>query len=360
MTKTILVVGAGISGATVARVLAEKDYQVDVFEKSNSVGGACEDKLEAKNDSYIQYHGSHIFHTNNKEVWDFLSRFTEWSPYIHKVKALINGDLLSLPLNRNCLSKLPKDVRSTLESVKFSNLVENYARDYELNELQKVASDFIFENVFEFYSTKQWGEIPSKEVLSRVKAYRNTVDERYFLDKYQGIPKNGYTTMIENMLTHENIKVYKKQFVLEDSLHYDRVFYSGPLDELLNYGHGELPYRTCEFKYTFLDHPKHQECAVINYTQNYDFTRTHDYSYYLPVNKAVIATEYPKAFDRFSVGHVRYYPINNAKTKELYQKYVDTLTQMETNITLIGRLGLYQYLDMDKAVLKSLDIANSF
>lgn len=371
MTKgNITVIGAGISGATVARLLAEQGYIVHVYEQNQNVGGACEDKLELNNESYIQYHGSHIFHTNNKEVWDFVSRFTTWSPYIHKVKALIDGNLLSLPLNQSNFGKLPYDIKYALSFLQDSTLDDELPKEYVLedflnsdnDDFQKVG-EYIFKNVFEYYSTKQWGEIPDKSILARVKAYRDSYDERYFTDKYQGIPVAGFTAMIHYMLRHPNIYIHyhkiESDFLL---LHnpQDYIFYSGSVDELLDYKFGELPYRTCEFTYITLDHPKHQEAAVINYTQNYDFTRTHDYSWYLPVNKAILAKEYPEQFDRHNSLQTRYYPINKPENKELYQKYCNKLKEVAPNIILIGRLGLYQYLDMDKAIAKSFEIVKEF
>lgn len=365
----IAVVGAGISGATVARLLAEQGYIVHVYEQNQNVGGACEDKLEPTNESYIQYHGSHIFHTNNKEVWDFVSRFTTWSPYIHKVKAMIDGNLFSLPLNWNDCDKLPHNIWYTLQDVEELELDKEPPYEYTLDDFAnsdidcfKDVADYIFKNVFEYYSTKQWGEIPDKSVLARVKAYRNSYDERYFTDKYQGIPVAGFTTMIHYMLRHLNIGMRYHKFTKEyiSSSSYDYIFYSGSVDELMDYKYGELPYRTCKFTYTTLDHPKHQEAAVINYTQNYDFTRTHDYSWYLPVNKAILAKEYPKQFDRHNSLQTRYYPINKPENKELYQKYCNKLKEIAPNVILIGRLGLYQYLDMDKAIAKSFEIVKEF
>ena len=363
--KRVLVVGAGISGATIARKLAEKDYEVDVYEKEIDIGGACAD--EYKHGTYKQYHGSHIFHTNNKEIWDFLSTFTAWHPYHHKVKAFIDGELIPVPFNLNSLDKLPAldtKIKQRIKQEIHDKDIFNYQFTFEdLEEFSGAFAylgDIIYNLLFKVYSEKQWGTIPDKSVLSRVKALRLNKDDRYFTDAYQGIPAKGFTALLQNMLYHDNITVYNKQFVLEDSLAYEAVFYTGSLDELLNYGYGPLPYRTCKFEYTQVNHSHYQTSAVINYTKDYDFTRTHDYSWYLPSNEAVLATEYPMAFDRFNSEHVRYYPIKSKENYALYEKYVEHLKINCPNIVPAGRLGLYQYLDIDKAVESSLRIVQEF
>lgn len=363
--KKVLVVGAGISGATIARLLAEKDYDITVYEKDEKAGGACSDCYD--NQVYRQHHGSHIFHTDNKVVWDFLNRFTKWQPYHHKVKAFIDGELIPVPFNLNSLDKLPvldiKIKQRIKQEIHDKNIFNHQCTFEDLEEFSETFTylgDIIYNLLFRVYSEKQWDTIPDKSVLSRVKALRLNKDDRYFTDTYQGIPSEGFSKLIETVLSHDNIKVYEKAFVLEDSLDYDIVFYTGSLDELLNYGYGPLPYRTCEFTYKIVEHSHHQENSVINYTRDYAFTRTHDYSWYLPSNSSVLATEYPMAFDRFNPKHVRYYPIKSNDNLKIYNKYVHHLKEHFSNIIPAGRLGLYQYLDMDKAIYSSMKIVNDF
>lgn len=362
MTKKYLVVGAGITGVTIARQLVEKDEtcKVDVVETKPEVGGACFD-ARTLGGRYYQEHGSHIFHTNKKHVWDFVSRFTDWHPYHHKVVGLIQGHLVPIPFNRNSLKMLIKEdlykqVTKILDEIPQLEFTLQELLDNE-NDLIKELGEFIKESVYTGYSTKQWGEMPDDAVINRVKAFRNNFDNRYFLDTYQGIPNKGFTKLIENILEHENISVHTNK--ITDPVKYkdyDKVFFTGSVDDLMLGCLGNLPYRTCNFKSVACCGRHVQENSVINYPNDYDFTRTHDFSYFLPdSNNTVLTVEYP--LDWLSNMHLeRYYPIQKQENIELYNKYVDLIKEEYPNVVLAGRLGTYKYLNMDAAIDQAITI----
>lgn len=361
MEKKILVVGAGITGATIAVLLSRAGYQVTVIEKTNFVGGACSDTYE--NFAYKQNHGSHIFHTNNAGVASIIEAFTEIRPYTHKVKGLINGELVPIPINVNSL-----DALFVFSSKMKSRLLDflTLSKEYTFEELSSISketrefADVIYDNVFKFYSYKQWGQKPDISVLSRVKAFRYSKDDRYFLDKFQGIPKEGFTSMIRKMLYDNDLikVVFNCQASVDMFEEYDTVFYTGTIDELFDFKFGKLPYRTCKFTYEYARCHKPQEAAVINYTQNYNFTRSHDFSWYIPTGSSIIAYEYPKQHE--SEDEPRYYPIKDKKNLALYEKYKKLLEEDYPNVVPAGRLGTYQYLNIDQAMEQAMTLVWNF
>lgn len=360
MKKKALVVGAGITGATIARLLNNVDFDVTVIEQTNEIGGACSDAF--KSCAYIQNHGSHIFHTNDKDVMIFLSPYMELRPYIHKVKGLIDGELVPIPINANSLDAL--FVFSSKMKMSLLDFLE-LNREYTFEDLSNISEEtekfanVIYDTVFKFYSYKQWGKIPDVSTLNRVKAFRYNRDNRYFLDRFQGIPSKGFTALIRDLLSGDNIKIkFGHKADAASFKDYDVVFYTGTIDELFNFKLGKLPYRTCKFKYEFLPVYKSQEAAVINYTQDYDFTRSHDYSWYFPSQNSYIAYEYPKQHE--SEDEPRYYPIKEKENLKLYKKYKELLAKKYPNVIPAGRLGTYQYLDMDKAIKQAIDLTTMY
>lgn len=363
----IAIVGAGITGVTVANILSKLNHSIFLFDKNDKIGGACSDEM--KNDMYLQHHGSHIFHTNDKEVYDFLSMFTQWLPYQHKVKALLNGVEVPIPFNLNSIEKyLSKSSLDTFESIA-NDIDLKYYTEFTLENLLnsnnisfKEMGNLIWTGIFKNYSMKQWGKMPDKSILNRVKAFRYSTDDRYFTDKYQGIPFNGFSNMMIKMLHMPNIYVFTKTTpTIEDLSEMDYVIYTGSIDELFNYKFGVLPYRTCDFTYTTSPNRKEQSAAVINYPNDYEFTRSHDYSWYMPSSKgSILAYEYPKDFSIDDTNDNRYYPIQEKENIELYQKYLDYAKEQLPNFYFIGRLGSYKYLNMDIAVRNALDFTKLF
>ena len=361
-----LIAGCGLSGAVIARLLADIGEKVIVIDRKNHIAGNIYDYKD-ENGIYIHKYGSHIFHTNNEKVWEFLNRFTSFNTYMHKVIALIDGIETTIPFNINTLYDVfPKSLAKRLEE-KLLNKFE-YNTKVPILEFQKqddndlkFLADYIYEKVFLHYTAKQWGKNPD-EIASAVTArvpVHVSKDDRYFQDKYQGIPLNGYTKMVENILNHPNIEVKLntdfKEFASDnqEELKNFRIFYTGSIDEFFDYKYGELPYRSVHFKFETHNREFYQSNAVVNYPCNYDFTRIHEYKYYLndESDKTVIAKEYSEYFENGK--NERYYPIENDDNKNLYEKY---LSQTPDNLYFLGRLGDYKYYDMDKAVERAINL----
>lgn len=363
-----LVVGCGFSGASIARKLAE-DLQQDVIviDSKEHIGGNSYDYID-HNGICIHKYGTHIFHTNNTEVWHFLSRFTAWHPYMHEVKGLVDGQEVPIPFNLNSIRQVfPDCIAQKLEeklidkfgfNVKVPILELRRSEDKQLEFL----ADYVYEKIFLEYTLKQWHLKPEEldpAVTGRVPVYISR-DNRYFQDKYQGIPRHGYTALIQNMLDHPRIKVLLNTpySAVKNDIAYQNLFYSGPIDEFFEYKYGELPYRSLEFDFVEYDREYFQANSVINYPCNYDFTRIGEYKYFLKDQspRTVVSFEYPADFIRNH--NDRYYPIVKPENLKLYQRYTQDAEAL-SNVWFLGRLGEYKYYDMDKAVYRSLEIFNS-
>jgi UDP-galactopyranose mutase len=363
MTKN-LIVGAGFSGAVIANLIATiLDEEVVVIDKKDHIAGNCYDYRD-KNGIMIHKYGSHIFHTSNEIVWNFVRKFGDFNQYMHKVIAIIDGIETTIPFNFNTLYDVfPKTLAKRLEE----KLLEKfeYNKKVPILEFQKqddedlkFLANYVYEKVFLHYTTKQWGVSPKDvdgAVTARVPVYLSK-DNRYFQDKYQGIPLEGYTKLVENMLNHKYIKVKLKTDFKDVKVdEFDRIFYTGAIDEYFNYELGQLPYRSVNFKMEEYDREFYQKNSVVNYPCNYDFTRIHEYKHYLndKSSKTVIAKEYSEFFELGK--NERYYPIPSDKNAELYNKYLE-LAKKENKVYFLGRLGDYKYYDMDKAILRAIEL----
>jgi len=311
----------------------------------------------------VHRYGTHIFHTDNKAVWDFLSRFTKWYPYQHKVCGLVDGQIVPIPFNLNSLHQVfPKSLANKIED----RLLEHFGfnKKVPILELRKTKdldflAEYVYQKIFLEYTLKQWGLTPDEidpGVTGRVPVAISR-DDRYFQDKYQGIPLEGYTAMIEKMLDHPNISVelstpYQKSMVAE------RLFYTGPIDEFFDYKFGELPYRSIRLDFVTLGKPQFQEVAVVNYPCNYDWTRIGEYKWFLDdqTENTIVSFEYPEAFERGK--NERYYPVVGDKNAELYNRYL-ALAKDTPHIHFLGRLGNYKYYDMDDAVAYALEFSKN-
>ncbi len=360
---TNLVVGAGISGAVLARCIAEKSGEkVLVIDSKSHIGGNCYDYKD-ENGISIHKYGSHIFHTNDVKVWNFITQFTGFNTYMHRVIALIDGIETTIPFNLNTLYDVfPKSMADRFEEKLLNNFEYNTkipilelknSKDTDLNFL----ANYIYEKVFINYTIKQWGLTPDKidsAVTARVPVLISR-DNRYFQDRFQGIPLCGYTNMIENMLRHSKIEVLLNTSFRElKDLSFKRIFYTGSIDEYFDYKLGVLSYRSVSFELEEFDREYYQNNSVVNYPNNYDFTRIHEYKYYLneTIKKTVIAKEYSTDF-KLGVNE-RYYPILTTENLELYENYKN-LSKNFDNLYFLGRLGDYKYYDMDKAVARAID-----
>ena len=353
-----LVVGAGFSGATMARLLAEAGQKVLIIDKKNHIAGNSFDYVD-ENGICIHKYGSHIFHTDNEKVWAFVKRFTDFNTYAHKVVAVIDGIETTIPFNINTLHDVfSADTAQRLEA----KLLAKYGRETKVaitdfqsqdDEDLKFLADFVYRKVFAGYSTKQWGQIPDKSVMARVPVFVSR-DDRYFQDKYQGIPTHGYTKLVEKMLAHENIEIRLSTDYKDVQGDFRRTFYTGSIDEFFAYKFGILPYRSVNLEFETHDCEFYQSNSVLNYPCDHDFTRIHEYKYYLndKSDKTVIAKEYPQAF---AVGkNERYYPIAHHQNQALYEKY---LREKPENVYFLGRLGDYKYYDMDDAVECAMNLS---
>lgn len=367
MQISYLVVGAGLSGSIIAERIANiLKEEVLVIDRRNHVGGNIYDYKD-ENGILIHKYGPHAFHTDNKKVWHYLSYFTEWQIYFHKVLAVVDGIKIPLPFNLNSIyrifsanqaSKLEKKLIETFGyNVKIPILKLKKIKDKDLQFL----ANYIYEKVFLGYTIKQWNLKPEEldeSVTSRVPVYISR-DDRYFQDKYQGIPADGYTKMLENILNNKLIKIelgmdFNK---IKNKIKYDYLIYTGLIDEFFDYKFGKLPYRSLEFKIKTFQKEYFQEVAQVNYPENYDFTRITEFKHFLNTNldKTTIAYEFPQDYEDDK--NEPYYPIPNRANDTLFQKYRKEAKGIQ-NVIFLGRLAEYKYYNMDDAVLKALKTFN--
>lgn len=374
--KDVIIIGAGFAGATVANVLANKGKNVLIIDKRDHIGGNAYDYVEE--DILIHKYGPHIFHTNSKEVFDYLSNFTEWYKYEHKVLGHVDNKLVPIPFNFKSIEEcLPEKAEKLIELLKKDYGEGKKVPIMELlsneNEDIRHLANYIYEHVFKYYTMKQW-DMKVEELDSAVSArvpVNTSYDDRYFNDTYQYMPKEGYTKLIEKMLDNEHIEVLLGTNVtdilkLEDgTIYYNGevfegdVYYTGALDELFEYKHGELPYRSLDLILERLN-GTFQDAATENYPENdVKFTRITEYKHFMenePKGVTYIHTEYPFPYKRNGeVGNVPYYPIIKDENQTLYETYVKEASKYP-KLHLIGRLAEYKYYNMDAIVLKALEM----
>jgi UDP-galactopyranose mutase len=352
-----LVVGAGFAGSVVAERLATcLDAKVLLVDKRNHIGGNAYDHY---NEAGILVHkyGPHIFHTSSKDVFEYLSRFTEWRGYQHRVLTCVDGQLVPIPINLDTINKLNNSNMSSAElSAYFASLAEpcGTPRTSEEVIVSKVGRD-LYEKFFRNYTRKQWGLDPSEldaTVTSRVPVRTNR-DDRYFTDTYQAMPLHGYTRMFERMLDHPNIKVmlntdYKE---LEGLVPYREMVYTGPVDAFFDYKFGKLPYRSLDFKFETHNKPLYQEGPVINYPNDYDYTRVTEFKYLTGQehHKTTIVYEFPKAEGD------PYYPVPRPENAARYRQY-EKMAAGTNGVHFVGRLATYRYYNMDQVVAQALTL----
>ncbi len=359
MNYDYLIVGAGFAGSVMAeRIASQFDKKVLLVEKRKHIGGNAYDEY----DDYgilIHKYGPHIFHTNSKKVFDYLSRFTDWRFYEHKVLAQLSGELYPIPINRTTINKLynkkftnKKDVEDFLNSVKEQRNPVLNSEDIIVNQ---VGYD-LFNKFFRQYTIKQWYLEPkylSPSVCGRIPVRTNN-DDRYFADKFQFMPKDGYTKMFEKMLSHRNIETilntdYKS---IMNDIKFDKMIYTGPIDYFFDYKYGQLPYRSIKFEYESMQVEYYQKCAQINYVgKEVAYTRVVEHKYLSgqKTNATTISREYPQ-----QVGEP-FYPIPTEENEEHYKKYKAELKKIE-NVIFCGRLAAYEYFNMDQVVASALKI----
>jgi UDP-galactopyranose mutase len=352
-----LIVGAGLAGAVLAERLAKKaDKKILLVDKRNHIAGNTYDYYN--NDGILVHkYGPHIFHTNSKEVFDYLGNFTDWRPYEHHVLASVDGQLVPIPINQNTINTL-YGLNLSSEQVQdfFNSRAER--KDQILTSEDVVVSAVgkeLYEKFFKHYTRKQWGLDPSEldaSVTARVPT-RTNKDDRYFTDTFQAMPLNGYTNMFQRMLDHPNINTmlntdYKE---IANLIDYKTLIYTGPIDCYFNYCFGKLPYRSIDFKFQTLDTENYQPTGTVNYPTSQPYTRITEFKHLTGQkhSKTSIVYEYPTAEGD------PYYPIPRPENMEIYNKY-RSLAISEPNTYFTGRLGTYKYYNMDQVVAQSLTL----
>lgn len=355
-----IVVGAGLFGSIVARELSESGYSVLVVEKRKWIAG----NIFTKNIDGIEVHkyGAHIFHTSDKEVWDYVNRFSNFEPFINSPLANYHGEIYNLPFNMNTFCKIWPDVKTPDEArAKIDDEISKYAVKTPSNLEEQAISlvgKTIFTKLIKEYTEKQWGkqcdELPAF-IIKRIPV-RFTFDNNYFDDVYQGIPKDGYTNFVKNILNGIDI-VTDCDFIKERKKFlgkFDKVIFTGSIDEYFDYCYGVLEYRSVKFKEKKLNIESFQDNAVVNYTSHdVPYTRIIEHKFFnnAKTNFTIISEEYS---DNWKLGMDRFYPVNDEKNNLLYHKYAER-AKSESNVFFGGRLGLYKYLDMDDVVRQALD-----
>lgn len=352
-----VIVGAGLAGSVVAERLATKaGKKILILDKRNHIGGNTYDYYN--NDGIlIHKYGPHIFHTNSKDVFEYLSRFTAWRPYEHRVLASVDGQLVPIPINLTTINTL-YGLHLSADQVEsfFESRAErrDKIRTSEDVVVSKVGTE-LYEKFFKYYTRKQWDLDPSEldaSVTARVPT-RTNKDDRYFTDTYQAMPLHGYTQMFQNILSHPNIKIMLNTDYKEilDSIRYKALIFTGPIDSYFDYCYGKLPYRSLEFQFETKDTERYQNTGTVNYPNEQLYTRITEFKYLTGQKhpKTSLVYEYPKAEGD------PYYPIPRPENAELYKKY-QLLAATTPNVYFTGRLGTYKYYNMDQVVAQSLTL----
>lgn len=366
VNKQILIIGAGFSGAVIARELAENGYQVKVVDKRNHIAGNCHTERDGETNVMVHHYGPHIFHTDDKEVWEYVTKHGEMMPYTNRVKSTVGGQVYSLPVNLHTINQFfgkafrPQEAYDFIVNEQADKSIDE-PQSFEEQALKFVGRD-LYEAFFKGYTQKQWGMSPTKlpaSILKRLPV-RFNYDDNYFFHKYQGMPKDGYTVIVESILNHPNITVeLNSEFDHSDVDGFEHVFYTGPLDGFYDYRLGRLGYRTLDFE-RHVDEGDYQGCAVMNYgEESVPFTRIAEHKHFTPWeshDKTVYFKEYSRLCGEEDIP---YYPIRLVDEKTMLEQYVN-LANQETKVTFVGRLATYRYLDMDVTIREAMDVARAF
>jgi UDP-galactopyranose mutase len=363
MRKTdIVIIGAGISGAVLAQHYADIGKKVLIIEKRDHIAGNCYDYID-ENGILVSKYGAHLFHTNEEDVWEYVNRFSEWYPWEHKVIAKVDEKLVPIPVNITTVNALfgteLTDENEMKEWLDANRIAIDKPKDGREAVLNKVGNE-LYEKMFRHYTKKQWDKYPEElhaSVLDRIPV-RTNFDDRYFSDKYQALPKGGYTQLFDNILNHPNIEIMLNTdfFDIRDTLgDYEKLFYTGPVDRYFDFKHSlieKLEYRSINFVSATVDQEFFQENSVVNYPgTEVDFTRIVEYKHFgnQKSNKTTIVTEYT-----VDEGEP-YYPVPNSRNQEIYDKYKEEADKLD-NVYFVGRLANYKYFNMDQAFKNAIDL----
>ena len=361
-----LIVGAGFTGLVLAeRIASQLGKKVLVVARRDHIGGNAYDHYD-DNGILVHRYGPHLFHTNSEKVWRYLSQFTEWHPYYHRVLALVDGKKVPVPFNLNSLyAVFTPGYASKLEEL----LLKHYGFGSKVpilklrreagGELHALA-EFVYEKVFYGYNLKQWDLTPeqlSPGVTGRVPISISR-DDHYFQDRYQAIPKHGYTQMLQRMANHPNILVllnadYRE---IQDEVEFDGMVYTGLIDEFFDYTHGELPYRSLRFEFDYHLVDAYQEVAQVNYPNDQPYTRISEYKH-ITGQRAYgtsVSIEYPLPYRRGQ--NLPYYPVPREENRKRYNLYLSEAESLDKRVLFAGRLADYKYYNMDQAVARALGV----
>ena len=361
----ILLVGAGLSGAVIGRKLAEAGHTCRIIDARDHIGGNCYTARDPETGVLMHVYGPHIFHTDDEEVWNYVNDYAQFMPFQNRVKSTTQGAVYSLPINLLTINQFfdktmrPVEAREFIAQQADTSITD--PQTFEEQALRFVGRD-LYEAFFKGYTEKQWGCSPTKlpaSILKRLPV-RFNYDDNYFFHRFQGMPKDGYTPLIEGILDHPGITVeLNTPYLPEVADGADHVFWSGALDGYFDYKLGRLGYRTLDFE-KFTDHGDYQGCAVMNYgDREVPFTRITEHKHFSPWESHEGTVCYREYSREAGPDDIPYYPIRLVEEKALLESYI-ALAEAAQGVTFVGRLGTYRYLDMDATIREALDTAEVF
>lgn len=365
MTKqNILLIGAGFSSAVIGRKLAEAGHSIRILEARDHIAGNCHTERDENTDVMVHVYGPHIFHTDDEEVWNYVTGLMPFKPFVNRVKTTTGGRVFSLPINLLTINQFfnktmnPEEARAFIEAQADTSITD--PQTFEEQALRFVGPD-LYEAFFKGYTIKQWGCSPADlpaSILKRLPV-RFNYDDNYFAHKFQGMPEDGYTELVARILDHPNITVELSTTFTGDTGGADHTFYSGPLDGYFNYELGRLGYRTLDFE-RFTHEGDYQGCAVMNYgEETTPHTRITEHKHFSPWEEHEGSVLYREFSREATPEDIPYYPIRMVEEKALLSDYV-ARAETTSDVTFVGRLGTYRYLDMDVTIREAIDTADAF
>ncbi|WP_375581573.1 UDP-galactopyranose mutase [Acinetobacter baumannii] len=357
-----LIVGCGFTGAVIGRELAEKGHSIVIIDQRHHVGGNCYTERDSQTGIMEHVYGPHIFHTDDEQVWKYVNSHGNFKPFTNRVKSIVNNEVYSLPVNLHTINQFFKTRFSPDEAKEFikkqgnSSIVE--PENFEEQALKFIGKD-LYEAFFKGYTKKQWGLEPKllpASILKRLPV-RFNYDDNYFSHKYQGMPENGYTSIIESILNHNNISVeLNKSFSKDLVAEYDHIVWTGKLDQWFDYSEGKLNYRTLKFEKNYSE-GDYQGNAVINYgDEHVPYTRISEHKHFAPWETHEQTIYFKEYSADCTDDDIPYYPVRLADDKTVLDKYL-ALAKVEKKVTFAGRLGTYSYMGMDVTIRQALDIS---
>lgn len=358
----ILIVGAGLSGAVLGRGLAEAGHKITVIDSRTHVAGNCHTERCTATGVLVHVYGPHIFHTDDVQVWDYVNSYATFKPYRNRVKSTVGGAVYSLPVNLHTINQFfgrtfaPAEARTFIETTQADTTITD-PQSFEEQALRFVGRD-LYEAFFQGYTEKQWGCSPTALPASILKRLplRFNYDDNYFAHRFQGMPEQGYTAMVEGILDHPNIDVHlETPYTADMAARASHLIWSGPLDAYFDHKLGRLGYRTLDFE-RFTDQGDWQGCAVMNYgDRDVPYTRITEHKHFAPWEShegTVCYREYARAC---GPDDIPYYPIRLIEEKAMLGQY-EALAAATEGVSFVGRLGTYRYLDMDVTIREALDL----